>query len=165
MSGNFAIKGGGVRRLMANAILNFHFDYWHTSLRRNHDWRLMLPEPWSGIHHKFDEDIHFRYGLIKLILILIKLCRINNNNSCDSCDNNEDSDNCRQFSPKIDWLHSDLDCKHSCGQKPTFVSKRCIECKAEPLLLLPLLLVNKRGNQKFQFLEAPLILSAGMHIV
>ena len=26
-----AIKGGG-RRLMANAILNLHFDYWHTSL-------------------------------------------------------------------------------------------------------------------------------------
>ena len=33
MSGNFAIKGGGVGRLMANAILNFHFDYPHTSLR------------------------------------------------------------------------------------------------------------------------------------
>ena len=32
MSGNFAIKGGGVGRLMANAILNFHFDYLHTSL-------------------------------------------------------------------------------------------------------------------------------------
>ena len=32
MSGNFAIKGGGVGRLMANAILNFHFDYPHTSL-------------------------------------------------------------------------------------------------------------------------------------
>ena len=26
--------GGGGRRLMANAILNFHFDYWHTSLRK-----------------------------------------------------------------------------------------------------------------------------------
>ena len=35
MSENFAIKWGvgGVGRLMANAILNFHFDYWHTSLR------------------------------------------------------------------------------------------------------------------------------------
>ena len=33
MSGNFAIKGGGVGRLMANAILNFHFDFPHTSLR------------------------------------------------------------------------------------------------------------------------------------
>ena len=32
MSGNFAIKGGGVGRLMANAILNFHFDFPHTSL-------------------------------------------------------------------------------------------------------------------------------------
>ena len=33
MSGNFAIKGGGgVGLLMANAILNFHFDYWHPSL-------------------------------------------------------------------------------------------------------------------------------------
>ena len=26
--------GRGVGRLMANAILNFHFDYWHTSLRK-----------------------------------------------------------------------------------------------------------------------------------
>ena len=33
MSGNFAIKGGGVGRLMANAILNFHFDYLNPSLR------------------------------------------------------------------------------------------------------------------------------------
>ena len=32
MSGNFAIKGGGAGRLMANAILNFHFDFPHTSL-------------------------------------------------------------------------------------------------------------------------------------
>ena len=32
MSGNFAIKGGGVGRLMANAILNFHFDFLHLSL-------------------------------------------------------------------------------------------------------------------------------------
>ena len=34
MSGNFAIKGGGwVGPLMANAILNFHFDFLTTSLR------------------------------------------------------------------------------------------------------------------------------------
>ena len=32
MSGNFAIKGGGVGSLMANAILNFHFDFLHPSL-------------------------------------------------------------------------------------------------------------------------------------
>ncbi len=32
MSGNFAIKGGGVGPLMANAILNFHFDYLTPSL-------------------------------------------------------------------------------------------------------------------------------------
>ena len=32
MSGNFAIKGGGVGRLIANAILNFHFDFPHPSL-------------------------------------------------------------------------------------------------------------------------------------
>ena len=33
MSGNFAIKGGGgFGPLMANAILNFHFDFLHTSL-------------------------------------------------------------------------------------------------------------------------------------
>ena len=31
MSGNFAIKGGG-GRLMANAILNFHFDFLNPSL-------------------------------------------------------------------------------------------------------------------------------------
>ena len=30
-----AIKGGGVRRLMAKAILNFHFDYWNPSLSRS----------------------------------------------------------------------------------------------------------------------------------
>ena len=33
MSGNFAIKGGGVVRLMANAILNFHFDFLSPSLK------------------------------------------------------------------------------------------------------------------------------------
>ena len=37
MSGNFAIKGGGVGRLMANAIKNFHFDYLHTSLINSED--------------------------------------------------------------------------------------------------------------------------------
>ena len=35
MSGNFAIKGGGVGCLMANAILNFHFDYLTPSLTRS----------------------------------------------------------------------------------------------------------------------------------
>ena len=34
MSGNFAIKEGGGGRLMANAILNFHFDFWHPSLTK-----------------------------------------------------------------------------------------------------------------------------------
>ena len=29
-----AINGGGVGRLIANTILNFHFDYRHTSLGR-----------------------------------------------------------------------------------------------------------------------------------
>ena len=32
MSGNFAIKGGGVGPLIANAILKFHFDFLTTSL-------------------------------------------------------------------------------------------------------------------------------------
>ena len=32
MSGYFAIKGGGVGRLMAKTILNFHFDYLTPSL-------------------------------------------------------------------------------------------------------------------------------------
>ena len=35
MSGNFAIKGGGVVPLMANAILNFHFDFLTPSLNDN----------------------------------------------------------------------------------------------------------------------------------
>ena len=35
MSGNFAIKGGGVGPLMANAILNFHFDFLNPSLILN----------------------------------------------------------------------------------------------------------------------------------
>ena len=35
MSGNFAIKGGGIGPLMANAILNFHFDFLTTSLIQN----------------------------------------------------------------------------------------------------------------------------------
>ena len=37
MSGNFAIKGGGVGRLMANAILNFHFDYLNPSLTESEE--------------------------------------------------------------------------------------------------------------------------------
>ena len=37
MSGNFAIKGGGVGRLITNAILNFHFDFLNTSLRQTRD--------------------------------------------------------------------------------------------------------------------------------
>ena len=36
MSGNLCHKGGGVGPLMANAILNFHFDYLTPSLR--HFW-------------------------------------------------------------------------------------------------------------------------------
>ena len=43
MSGNFAIKGGGdggVGRLMANAILNFHFDFLNTSLIQNTKYKL-----------------------------------------------------------------------------------------------------------------------------
>ena len=42
MSGNFAIKGGGVGRLMANAILNFHFDFLHTSLTEVQVWKYVL---------------------------------------------------------------------------------------------------------------------------
>ena len=35
------LRGGGVERLMANAILNFHFDFPHTSLR----WRPFSHSP------------------------------------------------------------------------------------------------------------------------
>ena len=37
MSGNLAIKGGGVGHLMANAILNFHFDFLNPSLSKNNE--------------------------------------------------------------------------------------------------------------------------------
>ena len=33
---------GGVGRLMANAILNFHFDYWHTSLTKINPVRCLM---------------------------------------------------------------------------------------------------------------------------
>ena len=58
MSGNFAIKGGGgVGPLMANAILNFHFDYLTTSLsdpkatsqKKNNFWKVRLAcELWTS---------------------------------------------------------------------------------------------------------------------
>ena len=40
MSGNFAIKGGGGGGgpLMANAILNFHFDFLHTLLTNTYEF-------------------------------------------------------------------------------------------------------------------------------
>ena len=56
MSGNFAIKGGGgggVGRLMANAILNFHFDFLNPSLTRG---------PGIG-KSEFDSDSEFRIWL------------------------------------------------------------------------------------------------------
>ena len=42
MSGNFAIKGGGVGPLMANAIKNFHFDFFTTSLTVNDQGSIKL---------------------------------------------------------------------------------------------------------------------------
>ena len=51
MSGNFAIKGGGgVGRLMANAILNFHFYYPHPSLTAR-----LFPQ-WAGLVHEDAEE-------------------------------------------------------------------------------------------------------------
>ena len=55
MSGNFAIKGGRgeVGRLMANTILNFHFDYWNPSLslRPSHMCQCVNADQWyrSGL--------------------------------------------------------------------------------------------------------------------
>ena len=55
-----AIKGGGGRRLMANNILNFHFDYWNTSLSSArsalklvlHLWLVVLTSvKWVGGKH------------------------------------------------------------------------------------------------------------------
>ena len=45
MSGNFAIKGGGGGRLMANAILNFHFDFPPTSLSFHNRRRVGFSRP------------------------------------------------------------------------------------------------------------------------
>ena len=53
MSGNFAIKGGGVGHLMANAILNFHFDFLHPSLSR-------FPDLNCFFHFIFLSSIFFR---------------------------------------------------------------------------------------------------------
>ena len=66
MSGNFAIKGGGGGgRLMANAILNFHFDFPHTSLS-------------ISIYHALDLDKPARLILSKSQI------RSEKNHSCDS---------------------------------------------------------------------------------
>ena len=53
MSGNFAIKGGGggVGPLMANAILNFHFDYLTTSLRFPQMFDISAPIKSKGMYH------------------------------------------------------------------------------------------------------------------
>ena len=58
MSGNFAIKGGGVGRLMANAILNFHFDYRHTSL-------ILFQFAAHFVYMKANRDIWKEYKHIK----------------------------------------------------------------------------------------------------
>ena len=57
ISGNFAIKGGGVGPLMANAILNFHFDFPHPSLNdekyKSYDDGMnqcCLPGPMGSVH-------------------------------------------------------------------------------------------------------------------
>ena len=52
MSGNFAIKGGGVGRLMANAILNFHFDFLNPSLTLN----------------------QFNQGQVRVVLVCVLIC-------------------------------------------------------------------------------------------
>ena len=53
MSGNFAIKGGGVGRLMANAILNFHFDFLHPSLNmslKKSNICIFFHSIWKNLH-------------------------------------------------------------------------------------------------------------------
>ena len=63
MSGNFAIKGGGeVGRLMANAILNFHFDYLKPSLIANICFLYICLnlDPIGVLHHV---PIYFEYAL------------------------------------------------------------------------------------------------------
>ena len=58
MSGNFAIKGGGVGPLMANAILNFHFDFLNPSLRYFPDWNKMR-NGWKLENSSQDDLDHF----------------------------------------------------------------------------------------------------------
>ena len=45
---------GGVGRLMANAILNFHFDYWNTSLK-----------PYHGIKDNWHKDLRWRSAVVE----------------------------------------------------------------------------------------------------
>ena len=50
MSGNFAIKGGGVGPLMANAILNFHFDFLTPSLICDNTWMYNI-QAYAWMYH------------------------------------------------------------------------------------------------------------------
>ena len=78
MSGNFAIKGGGGGPLMANAILNFHFDYLTPSLTQTHLgtlFTLVLVGHWtsnfsgySGFFELFIEVIIFNVYMLVLFI-------------------------------------------------------------------------------------------------
>ena len=82
MSGNFAIKGGGVRRLMANTILNFHFDFPHPSLSICKNNYVQPPQPKEqgnvNLLSPRIEDIHqmsvgISGGVLALVLVLVVL--------------------------------------------------------------------------------------------
>ena len=46
------LRGGGAGRLMANAILNFHFDYLHTSLTQRFDCEVaQVTASWQKTGH------------------------------------------------------------------------------------------------------------------
>ena len=59
MSGNFAIKGGGVGPLMANAILNFHFDFLTPSL---------IQTPKNFLYEHYDYDPRHIWYIVEYII-------------------------------------------------------------------------------------------------
>ena len=61
---------GGVRRLMANAILNFHFDFLNTSLRVQIRRRQRLIN--VGQNVDVDTGVGLCWGLLVFLVILVK---------------------------------------------------------------------------------------------
>ena len=123
----------------------------------------------SLVLEAYEEDIRFRYGLIKLILILIKRCIINKNTFLITAVTTVTIT--RTLTIVANSLRKLIDCTailiaNILAAKNLLLCQNvALSAKPSPSFLFFFFLSIKGGNQKFQFLEAPSILSAGMHIV